>query len=80
VNEIAQFLGRFPPFDHLSPEFLDDAAGATISGYAAGEDVFIDGPPVEHLYVVYRGSLELRHDEEVVDILEPENASATCRC
>ena len=73
MNEIARFLSRFPPFDHLSPELLDRvAAGATVRGCAAGEDVFIeDGPPVEHLYVVYRGSLELRHDEEVIDILEP---------
>ena len=73
MNEIARFLGRFPPFDHLSPELLDDvAAGATVRRYAAGDDVFIeDGPPVEHLYVVQRGSLELRHDEEVIDILEP---------
>jgi CBS domain-containing protein len=73
VNEITRFLSRFPPFDHLSPELLDRvAAGATVRRYAPGEDVVIeDGPPVEHLYVVHRGSAELRHDEEIVDILEP---------
>src|SRR5262249_20376630 len=25
----------------------------------------------EHMYVIYRGAIELRHEEEVVDILEP---------
>ena len=73
MNEIAEFLSRFPPFDHLSPDLSARmAAGATVRRYAAGEDVFVeDGPPVDHLYVVFSGSMELRHDDEVVDILEP---------
>jgi CBS domain-containing protein len=73
VTEIAEFLSRFPPFDHLSPDLSARlAAGATVRSYAAGEDVLVeDGLPVDHLYVVFRGSMELRHDDEVVDILEP---------
>ena len=73
MNEIAEFLSRFPPFDHLSPDLSARiAAGTTVRPYAAGEDVLVeDGPPVDHLFVVFRGSMELRHDDEVVDILEP---------
>jgi CBS domain-containing protein len=73
VDEIATFLSRFSPFDNLSPDFLDRvAAGAERREYAVGTDVLIeDGPPVEHLYVIYQGAMELRHDDEVVDILEP---------
>ena len=73
MNEIAEFLSRFPPFDHLSPDLSARiAAGTTVRPYAAGEDVIVeDGPPVDHLFVVFRGSMELRHDDEVVDILEP---------
>jgi CBS domain-containing protein len=73
VNEIAEFLSRFPPFDHLSPDLSARiSAAAAVRQYATGEDVFVeDGPPVDHLYVVFRGSMELRHDDEVIDILEP---------
>ena len=73
MNEIATFLGRFPPFDHLGPELLERAAaGTTLRAYAAGEQVFVeDGPPAEHLYVLHRGAMELRHENEVVDVLEP---------
>ena len=73
MSEIAEFLSRFPPFDHLSPDLSARiSAAAVIRRYAAGEDVVIeDGPPVDYLYVVYRGSMELRHDDEVVDVLEP---------
>jgi CBS domain-containing protein len=73
VNEIAKFLSRFPPFDHLPPDLLARVAdAAAVRRYAVGEDVFVeDGPPVDHLYVVYRGSMELRHDDEVIDTLEP---------
>jgi CBS domain-containing protein len=73
VSEIAEFLSRFPPFDHLSPDLSARiSATAVVRHYAAGEDVVVeDGPPVDHLYVVFRGSMELRHDDEVVDILEP---------
>ena len=73
VNDIAKFLSRFPPFDHLTPDLLDRvAAAAAVHRYAVGEDVFVeDGPPTDHLHVVYGGSMELRHDDEVIDILEP---------
>jgi CBS domain-containing protein len=73
VNEIAEFLNRFPPFDHLGADLSARVtAGAVVRAYAAGEDVIIeDGPPADHLYIVYRGSMELRHEDEVIDILEP---------
>ena len=30
-----------------------------------------DGPPADHLYVIHRGTMDLRHEEQVVDVLEP---------
>src|SRR5262249_9570745 len=73
VDELATFLSRFPPFDHLSSDLLDRVVTRVARReYAVGADVLVeDGPPAEHMYVIYRGAIELRHEEEVVDILEP---------
>jgi CBS domain-containing protein len=73
VEEIAGFLARFPPFDRLAADDLQRiAATATIRSYPAGTDILVeDGPPAEELFVIRSGSVELRHQDEVVDILEP---------
>jgi CBS domain-containing protein len=73
VNEIVEFLARFPPFDHLSPDLLARiAAEAVVREYPAGDDVLVeDGPASDYLYVVRSGSMELRHEDEVVDVLSP---------
>ncbi len=72
-EEIAAFLGRFPPFDHLARDCLQRVVEAvTARYYTAGTDVLIeDGPPATTLFVIRSGSVELRHQDEVVDILEP---------
>jgi CBS domain-containing protein len=69
----AAFLARFAPFDTLEPAELDAiAAGAEERRYQPGAAILIeDGEPSEHLYVVGEGSVELVHDGEVVDLLEP---------
>jgi CBS domain-containing protein len=73
VEEIAGFLARFPPFDQLAADDLQriDAA-ATSRSYPAGTDILVeDGPPAKELFVIRSGSVELRHQDQVVDILEP---------
>ncbi len=69
----AGFLARFPPFDGLSPADLAAvAASVEERRYDGGEVVLVeDGPPSEHLFVVRTGAMELVHQAEVVDILEP---------
>jgi CBS domain-containing protein len=67
----AEFLGRFAPFQSLDPGALRSVAErAEERGYAAGETPLLeDGPPSEHLFVVVEGSVELVHQNEVVDVL-----------
>jgi CBS domain-containing protein len=71
--ETAAFLGRFPPFTGLSPdELVAVAETVALRRYAEGANILVeDGPPTEHMFVVREGSVELVHEEEVVDILEP---------
>jgi len=73
VEEIADFLADFPPFDQLArDDLLRIAAAVTIRSYPAGTDILVeDGPPATELFVIRSGSIELRHQDEVVDILEP---------
>jgi CBS domain-containing protein len=73
TQEVAEFLGRFPPFDVL-PEDELEAAGENVElrTYAGGENILVeDAEPADHLYVVRDGAVELVHQEEVVDVLEP---------
>jgi len=73
VEEIADFLAQFPPFDALSrDELLHVAASVGVRTFLAGTDILVeDGPPAAELYVIREGSVELRHQDEVVDVLEP---------
>ena len=74
--EAAAFLGRHPPFDGIDAEELDRiAAAVTLRAYREGEIVLVeDAAPASVLYVIRDGSMELVHEEEVVDILEPGEA------
>jgi CBS domain-containing protein len=73
AEEIAGFLAPFPPFDQLGrDELLRVASAVAVRSYPTGTDILIeDGPPAEGLFVIRSGSVELRHQDEVVDILEP---------
>jgi len=73
AEEIAGFLASFPPFDQLGrDDLLRLAAAVTVRSFTAGTDILIeDGPPAAELFVIRSGSIELRHQDEVVDILEP---------
>ena len=76
MDAIAAFLRRYPPFDALPEGELERAEAAVLERtYAAGDLVLIeDGTPARHLYVVRTGSVELVHEEEVIDVLEPGEA------
>jgi CBS domain-containing protein len=69
----ADFLRRFPPFDALPEDELERAEAAISErSYSEGELVLVeDGAPATHLYVVRTGSVELVHDDQVIDVLEP---------
>ena len=72
----ADFLRAFPPFDAL-PEGELERAEAVMSerSYSEGELVLVeDGAPATHLYVVRTGSVELVHEDQVIDVLEPGEA------
>jgi CBS domain-containing protein len=73
VEEIVDFLARFPPYDQLGrDDLLRVAASVTVRSYPAGTDILVeDGPPAAELFVIRSGSVELRHQDEVVDVLEP---------
>ncbi len=73
AEEIAGFLARHPPFDGLDRAELDVvAASVEQRTYGAGEIVLVeDGLPATVFYVIRDGSMELAHEEELVDILEP---------
>src|SRR4249920_501742 len=76
MGDAAAFLRRFPPFDALPEGELERAEAAVLErAYAAGDLVLVeDGTPAHHLYVVRTGSVELLHEEEVIDVLEPGEA------
>src|SRR3954470_16969235 len=72
----AEFLRRFAPFSGLAEAELERAAaGSQVRSYPAGATILSeDGAPSEGLYVVRSGTVELRHEEETIDVLEPGEA------
>jgi CBS domain-containing protein len=72
----AAFLRRFPPFDALPEGELERAEAAMREvSYAEGELVLVeDGTPARHLFIVRAGSVELVHEQDVIDVLEPGEA------
>ena len=75
-QDLAGFLARHPPFDALDAGELAGAAAAMRSHrFAAGEVVLVeDGVPSAGLWVLVSGSLDLLHDGEVIQTLEPGEA------
>src|SRR5438876_10190292 len=73
IQEIPACLARFPPFTELEPGELASVAAVTeVTRYREGQDVLIeDAEPASSFYVIREGSMELVHEEEVIDILEP---------
>jgi CBS domain-containing protein len=67
---------RFPPLAELpDDEYARVLAESTTRTYAEGETILHeDGVPADHLYVICSGSIELVHDGELIDVLEPGEA------
>jgi CBS domain-containing protein len=73
MEQLDTFLARYPPFDALDPEELHAvAAGARQFRYEPGQVVLVeDGPPTPGLWVILSGSMDLVHEGEVIQVLEP---------
>ncbi len=73
AEDLGVRLSRTPPFDALDSQALAAvlAAGRTLE-YEADVAILVeDGPPSDGMWVVLEGSVELRHDGQQVQILEP---------
>src|SRR5450755_2484260 len=73
MEHLDTFLARHPPFDGLEPAVLGSlAAGAEERTYAAGEVALVeDGLPAPGLWVILSGSMDVVHEGEVIQVLEP---------
>lgn len=71
--DAAAFLARHPPFDSLERAEVEQIASTVaVREYRVGDVALVeDGKPSEAFYVIRDGSMELVHEEEVIDILEP---------
>jgi len=72
-EDLEAFLAPRPPFDALHPNELSAVAAAIHPrGFAAGEAVLVeDGAPATGLWVILSGAMELVHEGEVIQALEP---------
>jgi CBS domain-containing protein len=73
MEHLDTFLAGHPPFDGVDPEALARlAAGATEHRQQPGEIVLVeDGEPALGLWVILTGSIDLVHQGEVIQVLEP---------
>jgi len=73
MEHLDTFLAHYPPFDALDPEARSAlAADAAERTYRAGETALVeDGLPTPGLWVLLTGSMELLHESEAIQVLEP---------
>jgi CBS domain-containing protein len=73
MEHLDTFLAGLPPFDALDAETLGAlAVRAELVRFAPGDLVLVeDGPPARGLFVVRSGSLDLIHEGEVIQVIEP---------
>jgi CBS domain-containing protein len=73
MEHLDTFLARYSPFDALDPgELRTLSAGAVEHAYDAGESVLVeDGLPTRGLWVILTGSMDIVHDGEPIQVLEP---------
>lgn len=73
MDDIADFLGSHPPFDVMGTDDVTRVAAVTeIESNPAGKTIFSQGAgPVEYLWVVRAGSVEIVHNGRVLDLLGP---------
>jgi CBS domain-containing protein len=73
VEPLDTFLTRQPPFDAIEPELLAGAvAQAQDRAFQTGELALVeDGVPAPGLFVIREGSMDIVHEGEVIQVLEP---------
>jgi CBS domain-containing protein len=73
ADEFDAFLAHQPPFKSVSDEERRAAAKAAqlLTLQRAQPALLEDGEPASGLFVVYTGSMDLIHADQVVDVLEP---------
>jgi CBS domain-containing protein len=73
MEQLDTFLSRHAPFDALGTDELRELiAGAQRHSFEAGHAVLVeDGLPAAGLWVVLTGSMELTHEGEPIQVLEP---------
>jgi CBS domain-containing protein len=73
VPDVAGFLGSHPPFDAVDAGELARIAAVTETEVSSrGKAIFAQGAgPVEHVWMVRSGSVEVVHDGRVLDLLGP---------
>ena len=73
MEQLDTFLARYSPFDAIDPgELRELAASAQEHAYDTGEAVLVeDGLPTPGLWVVLTGSMDIVHDGESFQVLEP---------
>ena len=73
MEDIAGFLGSHPPFDVVDADELARIAAVTEPEVTPrGKAIFAQGAgPVESVWVVRSGSVEVIHDGRVLDLLGP---------
>ncbi len=66
------FLRATPPFDVLPAALFDDAAASLEIGYdpAGAMLVRVGAEPLQHLYVIRKGSVRLERDGQILQVLE----------
>lgn len=73
MSGAAAFLAQHPPFDELDDEELGALAGEVEERtFREGESVLVeDATPAGGVYVIRTGTMDLVHESQVVDVLEP---------
>jgi CBS domain-containing protein len=73
VSGAAAFLAQHPPFSELDEQELAELAdGLEEVTFAEGRNVLVeDAAPAGAVYVIWTGAMDLVHEAQVVDVLEP---------
>src|SRR3954452_1877310 len=71
MHDIVEFLSRHEPFDALPEDALEDLAESVeVEFFPGGETIFRQGErPLQHVWVIRRGQVELVDSERVLDVL-----------
>ena len=73
MEHLDTFLLRHPPFASLDPELVREVATeAAQRTYRSGEIALVeDGAPAAGLWVILTGSMDIVHEGEAIQVLEP---------